>query len=361
MMLIFAGFGLVAFMSASMLALDVGMFMVARTQAQSAADAGALAGATALYYDNWNDRSAAGPAVQNAIQAATAQANAVMRKPVSVLPADVTFPQPERVRVRVLRTAGRGNPLLPFIGPMFGINQVDMGAEATAEAAPANAMTCVKPFTIPDKWEERTGDPNEFDYLDNKNQPLAIQDRYVPPGPGYTGYNSARDRGTQIVIKAGNGSNIYPSIYYPYAMGQGTGAAWYRENVVGCNTDLMEFGQPLVAEPGNMSGPTKQGIQELIDKDPDARWDDVNDRVASTMHPSPRVVTIPVFDPVHYYTGKMNGRTADLKVANYIGVFVEGFQGNDVVARITPVAGVYKGNGGPAPADAFPRAIVLVQ
>jgi hypothetical protein len=57
----------------------------------------------------------------------------------------------------------------------------------------------------------------------------------------------------------------------------------------------------------------------------------------------------------------MNGREADLKVANYIGIFVEGFQGNDVVARITPVSGVYKGNGGPAPSDAFPRAIVLVQ
>ena len=361
MMLIFAGFGLVAFMSASMLALDVGMFMVARTQAQAAADAGALAGATALYYDNWNDRTATGPAVQNAITAATAQANAVMKKPVSVIPADVTFPKPEQVKVRVQRTAGRGNPLLPFIAPMFGIYEVDLGATATAEAAPANAMTCVKPFTIPDKWEERTGDPELFDYLDNKDQPLAVQDRYVPPGPGYTGYNSERDRGTQIIIKAGNGSNIAPSIYYPYAMGAGTGADWYRENVVGCNTTMMDFDDLMVAEPGNMSGPTKQGVQELIDKDPTAYWDDVNRRPVSKYHPSPRVVTIPVFDPVYYYTGKMNGRTADLKVANYIGVFVEGFNGNDVVAYITPVAGVYKGNAGPAPADAFPRAIVLVQ
>ena len=362
MMLIFAGFGLVAFMSATMLALDVGMFMVARTQAQSAADAGAISGATALYYDSWTDRSATGPAVQNAINAATAQANAVMKQSVSVLPADVTFPAVDRIQVRVQRTAARGNPLMPFIGPMFGIDEVDLGAVATAQAAPANAMTCVKPFTIPDKWEERTGDPNEFDFLDNKDQPLAIQDRYIPAGqPGYTGYNSERDRGTQIIIKAGNGSNIAPSIYYPYAMGAGTGADWYRENVAGCNTDLMKFGDLLVAEPGNMSGPTKQGIQDLIDKDPNARWDDVNNKVASTMHPSPRIVTIPVFDPVYYYTGKMNGRTADLKVANYIGVFVEGFSGNDVVARITPVAGVYKGNGGPAPPDAFPRAIILVQ
>jgi hypothetical protein len=68
-----------------------------------------------------------------------------------------------------------------------------------------------------------------------------------------------------------------------------------------------------------------------------------------------------VFDPVYYYEGKMNGREADLKVANYIGVFVERMQGNDVIARIAPVAGIYKGNGGPAPSNAFPRAIVLVQ
>jgi hypothetical protein len=362
MMLIFAGFGLVAFMSASMLALDVGMFMVARTQAQAAADAGALAGAMALYYDDWDDRSAGGPAVQNAITAATAQANAVMKKPVSVEPADVTFPAVNRVRVRVQRTAARGNPLMPFIAPMFGIDEVDLGAVATAEAAPANAMTCVKPFTIPDKWEERTGDPNEFNYLNNKNQPLPVPDRYIARGqPGYTGYNSERDRGTQIIIKAGNGSNIAPSIYYPYAMGEGTGADWYRENVAGCNTDLMDFEALLVAEPGNMSGPTKQGVQDLIDKDPNAKWDATNRRVVSDMHPSPRVVTIPVFDPVYYYTGKMNGREADLKVANYIGVFIEGFNGNDVVARITPVPGVFKGNGGPTSADAFPRAIVLVQ
>jgi hypothetical protein len=362
MMLIFAGLGLVAFMSASMLALDVGMFMVARTQAQSAADSGAISGATALYYDNWNDRSATGPAVQNAIIAATAQANAVMKQPVSVLPADVTFPAVDRVQVRVQRTASRGNPLMPLIAPMFGINEVDLGAVATAQAAPANAMTCVKPFTIPDKWEEVTAPADEFNYLDDKDKPIPVPDRYIPAGqPGYTGYNSERDRGTQVIIKASNDSKIAPSIYYPYAMGEGSGASWYRENIGGCNTDIMKFGELLTAEPGNMSGPTKQGVQELIDKDPTAYWDDVNRRPVSKYHPSPRVVTIPVFDPVYYYTGKMNGRTADLKVANYIGVFVEGFSGNDVVARITPVAGVFKGDGGPAPADAFPRAIILVQ
>ena len=45
---VFIGLGLMAFISASMLAIDVGMLMTARNQAQNSADAGALAGATAL-------------------------------------------------------------------------------------------------------------------------------------------------------------------------------------------------------------------------------------------------------------------------------------------------------------------------
>ncbi len=53
---VFIGLGMMAFLSASMLAIDVGMLMTARNQAQNSADAGALAGATALVFDDY-DRS----------------------------------------------------------------------------------------------------------------------------------------------------------------------------------------------------------------------------------------------------------------------------------------------------------------
>src|SRR5205823_9492528 len=100
--LVFIGLGFMAFLAASMLAIDLGMLMTARNQAQNSADAGALAGATALAYDNWDDRSASGPAVTNAI--GTAQANPVMGAQVSVTPPDVEFLNdpagtPNRVRV----------------------------------------------------------------------------------------------------------------------------------------------------------------------------------------------------------------------------------------------------------------------
>ena len=73
---VFIGLGLMALLSASMLAIDVGMLMTARNQAQNAADAGALAGAAALFYDDFDDRTPEGPAVTSAI--AAAQANVVM-------------------------------------------------------------------------------------------------------------------------------------------------------------------------------------------------------------------------------------------------------------------------------------------
>ena len=157
MSLVIVGMGMMAFMAAGMLAVDVGMLMTSRAQAQNAADAGAFAGAIALAYNDYNDRSASGPAVTGAI--AAAKANTVMHQEVSVTPADVEFPtdpsgQPNRVTVTVRRTAERGNPLSTFMASMFGHASVDIGATATAESVKANAESCVKPWAIPDKWDE---------------------------------------------------------------------------------------------------------------------------------------------------------------------------------------------------------------
>src|SRR5215470_2889756 len=107
MSFVFIGLGFMAFLSATTLAIDVGMFMTARSQAQNSADAGALAGATALVFNSYTNRSASGPAVQSAISAA--KSNNVMAAAPSVTPPDVTFPTGptglnNRVQVQVYRT-----------------------------------------------------------------------------------------------------------------------------------------------------------------------------------------------------------------------------------------------------------------
>src|SRR3954462_5031362 len=67
--LIFIGIGFMALLSASMLAIDVGMFMNARAQAQNAADAGAHARAAGPALNRFTDHTANGPAVKGAMNA----------------------------------------------------------------------------------------------------------------------------------------------------------------------------------------------------------------------------------------------------------------------------------------------------
>src|SRR5207244_4809722 len=303
MTLIFVGLSMLAFMSATMLALDVGNLMVARTQAQASADSGALAGATALVFNDFNDRSDTGPAKRNAIAASTASQNRVINVNVSVIPADVTFPAIDQVRVNVYRTTARGNPVATCLGPMVGISTVNVGAVATAQASPANAETCVKPFMIPDKWDERqTGpwDPSDtFEIVDNKNNPLPNPDVYVPADqPGYTGYDMNRDKGLELVIRAGTGNNIEPSSYFSWKMPGDVGGSFYRDNISGCNTSVAHWGDIMVQEPSNMVGRTSQGIDDLIANDPYAAWDMSCNCVQGGLGgASPRIAPIPLYDP----------------------------------------------------------------
>ena len=375
---VFVGLGLMGLLSASMLAIDVGMLMTARNQAQNSADAGALAGATALVFDSFTDRSPTGPVVRSAL--AGSRGNRVMGGQVAVESGDVSFPvdpfgEANRVQVNVYRTAARGNPLSLLIARYFGMESADISATATAEASRASGMTCVKPFTIPDKWREVGNPPwdgsDTYDAFNNRGEPLppSSADVYIPANqPGYTGYNQESNRGQELVLRAGTGSNINVSFYYSLAMPQTTGGdpitggAEYDWNIANCNRSVMHWGDLMTQEPGNMVGPTVQGIEALIARDPTARWDTTTNRVVGSSfggQQSPRVFPIPLYDPPYYDEGKRNGRNADLKVANWIGFFADRVVGNQIYGRIIPIAGIR--DGAPVPDGLTIRAIRLVR
>jgi Flp pilus assembly protein TadG len=374
--LIFMGVGFMTFLSASMLAIDVGMLMTARGQAQNAADAGAHAGATALVFNSFSDHSASGPAVVGAMT--TAQKNLVMGEAPSVIPSDVTFPmnpdtgQSDLVQVKVYRTQARGNPLETVIARIFGIPTADVSATATAVAAPADVETCVMPLTVPDKWiEKQCASPpcawaptNRFDLYDAIGNPLANPDVYIPPGQsGTTGYNPHTDKGLELVLKSNNESKVAPSMYNPWDLPGSVGGSDYRDNIINCNPNIVKIGDDMTPENGNMTGPTKQGTDGLIAKDPNAYWDTACKCVkGSAFATSPRIRIVPLYNPVLYAQGKQSGKSQPhLQVVNYLGFFIERITGGgEVTGRITPILGRISGKGA-ASTGAFARAIMLVQ
>jgi Flp pilus assembly protein TadG len=367
---------LVAFLGASMLAIDVGQLMTARTQAQSAADAGALAGATALNFNSYTDHSSGGPAVSSAIDAA--RANLVIGAQPSITAADVTFPNDpvtgdsDLVQVTVYRNADRGNPIQTLIAGFFGMPTVSVSATATAAARPANAQTCILPWTVPDKWIEKQCPPEKCDYAgntwnphQNAGAPLANPDVYVPPGQsGATGY-SYGEVGLKLVLKPSSQSEVTPSFYNVWDVNGITGADNYRDTIAGCNPASVAMGQAMVPEPGNMVGATRQGTSDLIASDPGAYWDShcncVKGSDTSRYKVSPRIRPLPLYDPVAYANDQHSGKSQPtLQVVNFLGVFVDsvGNQG-EVTAYVTKIGGRVSGRG-PSPIGGFARAIMLV-
>lgn len=374
MSLVFVGLGLMGFFAATMLAIDVGMLMTARAQAQNSADAGAHAGAVALAFEDYDDRTSTGPAVTHAVSEALA--NQVMGANVSVTPADVDFPPnpsipglTNRVRVRVYRDTAHDNPLGTFIAQLFGTPTADISAVATAEASPSDIPGRCLPFTIPDKWDERTNpefdaDTSYYDLFDrqgnSRGTPLTDPDYYADAKKDdYTGYNRETDVGTMIKLKTDPGTTVSPSVYNPIVVpGTGTGAENYKNGIVNGVCPQTGWGSMLTLEPGGMEGPTQSGIEELVAKDPGAVFDTgcncIRGSIYNPPSKSPRVAAIPLYDPDYYERHQQTGRNVAFKVANYLPVFVDGMRGREVIAYITTMAGEGQSD------DDIPEAMILM-
>ena len=328
--LMFVAISMVVLLGMAALAIDVGMLYAAKGQAQNAADAGALAGAGALLL------SPGDATTPTSVAERFAEEHQIIRQDVEVLPAeDVQVDLANgRVTVTARRIMARGNAVPTFFARILDRDLVDIQATATAEVALANTASCLKPWAIPDAYDDV-----------NRNGVFDAGDYYDPGvtswGTNYRNNNS--DFGTQLVLKAGSpGDAINPGQFFPIDLplpdGPIVGGDRYRENIASCNGQVVEVGDTLLTQNGNLVGPTKQGIQDLIDLDPDARWDPTQGIVNSDFPPgaSPRVGRVPMFDPrFPPSSGKQ-----ELEVTNIAGFFIEGIAGNGTVTgRLVPTTG----------------------
>ncbi len=150
---------MLALMALNALVIDYGALWLSRSQAQNAADAAALAGALSLAFDDPDDIARA---QSNAVSAGTGEPDPGGRavdhsrdgrdtRPVSAWrawAAGYLHPR-ERVSQR-----GAGNALPTFFAQIMGITSQDIRATATAQVTTGNAVECMKPWAVADKWDE---------------------------------------------------------------------------------------------------------------------------------------------------------------------------------------------------------------
>jgi Flp pilus assembly protein TadG len=342
--------GLVVVFAFAVLAIDGAILMTSKTQLQAAADAAALAGASGLLTGSQDE------AVQRAIGFASFnKAVEDIQTPVVISAADVTFPQSDVCRVLTHRTLATDDPLKTYFVRVLpgGSTTADMTAVAAAQAFDVCGSKCIKPWVIPDNWNDAnangTCDPGEYD-------------------PNVTGYQAPRDVGMQVVLKNGDPHNVIaPGIYFPVCFppldnDEGikpeTGGDVYREWIAQCEPYMVDIGDRLLLEPGNLVGPTKQGMADLIALDPGARWDSGSQTIVnSAFAESPRIGLVPFFDPT---TPPTSGRNW-VSVVKLGAFFIEGVQGNgDVTGRFIQITtgGVPCGNG---LGNGLVKGIVLIE
>ncbi len=160
--------------------------------------------------------------------------------------------------------------------------------------------------------------------------------------------------GVQVVLKAGalgapgtEAGYFYPVDFPP--QNQGTpipGAQAYEENIINGSTMTIFIGDELLVEPGNMVGPTIQGINDIVALDPSAYW--AGDHVAGSNFPdftSPRICKIPFYD-VNFPPDSGRNTVIVIRLGAF---FLEGTQGRDVIGRFIRITtgGIW----GPGPSD----------
>lgn len=311
-----------ALMGLTALAVDLGRAYLKRSALQTAADAGALAGANSLL--------AEGRDVEKLRLIVTSYASRNLTDAdapgVAITDADIVFlrdgvpdeENPNQVELTISLTARRENPFPLYFGKAVGKPAMDIRVTSRAGLAGMCSSKCSKPFVVPTKfeWDDNAAPGTKY----YQNGTLDVESPQELASVTVLGYTQD-DVGTQIVIKPGDPSlAIAPGQYNlvdlpPVNKGDPiTGAAMVKENIEGCTGSnsyaTVAPGDELLIEPGNSAGPVKSGADALIGQDPYAAWDNsvhaIRGSAFSDPMDSPRVVIISFYDPRYPPTGGRN-------------------------------------------------------
>jgi Flp pilus assembly protein TadG len=353
--LIFVALAIFSLGAMAILSVDISRMMVARVQLQNAADAGALAGA--LVFGETTDPTR---------QDIRAQAKEISGMNKAFGKEGDEFIPHSRIQVKIdmdeqlVEVTTRSVVSQYFLGLAERITEDNANVRAVAAARLGEhcAAKCLKPWSIPDRWDdtnlvpgypewqnngyydkERFNDLNESGfwnpgepYVDHNADGVYNQEFFHPV---FTGYMAATDHGLQLELKASKDSRPAPGQYWPVDLPDEdgnsiSGSDWYRWNISNCNANPVKPGDFLWTETGKMSGPTVQGMRNLYERDPGAYWDEGCECVEGSdpgFTISPRIGLIPLHDPrISIESGKKS-----LLITKIAAFFIEDIRGDGTV------------------------------
>ena len=368
--LVLVAISLVAIMGMAALAIDLGMLLKVRAEAQRAADAAALAGASAFLLDQ--PRAAESTlAVTRAYRLADTNYMAGAKIDTTSEVTVKVLWDSSKVRVRVRRAA------IPiWFAQVFGVfgmaqKSFPVGAKAAAVADYASGTKCVKPLAMADMWDDVNGDINPRNQVPDVGEtwlyarPPDIYNRanYDPliDGSG-TGYGSAfrdptgRDWGYRIVLRPsvnGQGEPCPGTLQGNKCFMPGWWGLWGGQTktmvdmMAGCDTTTRSVGVPYDTEAG-WRGPIAQAEGDVYNMDPGAQWNGAltdaqtgklgtvtGSSYTTDWRASPRVWIMAIFDP-NLLPAKAN---ATIRFNNFMLFFFEGCMNNNGTGQINANCG----------------------
>lgn len=364
---VFLALGMILLLSAAALAIDLGMLMHRRTEAQRTADGAALAGAASLIY-------APGDAAQaRTLAKQFAGLNDVGTGMITLRDQDIDVIFPDTVRVRVLRTQGYGGPLSTVFARLFGQSDVDVSTVAAARASQVGAgdVSCLLPVALPDRWNDTFYDspsvgtlewePADGDYY----EPPYLVDG-VTPNPNYIGYNVM---GEQFVLLPAQGgatpgpppsSRLTPGMWELWLPENDNGVPPIRTRILGCpdgQDSLYQAQDSLFREAGNMQTLADTFREILNDPAYAGQYYDAGCGTFGCVRDASngnslvtgglRYRNVAVFDPSTY---TQQGSGPHFVISHFVGVFIDSIDPGpsgqaNVYARIMPTVGTTSGSG----------------
>ena len=279
----------IAFIALAGVAFDWGIKLMARTEAQRSADAGALAGAISLAFDEaatldaletLAKQTARGYAVANTVFGEAPDVD-LAQNDVQIIecPEPGGGPGTKCVQVDVYRNQERNNALPAFLTRIVGVSDQGVKARAVAKVLNGDTTDCLRPWAVIDRWDEHKGTepdypaydpdfctsgcggdgPSTYDkYSDGKGQaPPQENDLYVPPATdgssAGTGYRVPEDIGKRIALKVQANDSISSgwglALDLPRSDTTNMGASAYGDNILSCSGIDVTINDPAVPCP----------------------------------------------------------------------------------------------------------------